>query len=160
MKTIIIAFLSLAVCCHAQEKATVSLNDGSYSLSGGGDRPETVKVEIRKGFGHHPISVDQKVAVLTEKLHFYELLKHYQVDPNKVITAAYADKPLKTVLAELLPNVPVKFDGVDSGVTVESMTVVKTPLEKVCEYLDAAAGVYFQFTEQGITDTATPPPAQ
>jgi hypothetical protein len=28
MKTIIIAMLSLATCCYAQEKMTVSLNDG------------------------------------------------------------------------------------------------------------------------------------
>ena len=68
----------------------------------------------------------------------------------------YVNKPLKEILAELLPGVPVKFDGVDSGVTVDSMTVAKTPLETAFEYLDAAAGVCFHFMDQGITVTAKP----
>jgi hypothetical protein len=93
---------------------------------------------------------------LQEKLHFYELFKKYKLDPNKEINAVYAGKPLKDVLAELLPAVPVKFDGVDDGVTIDSMAIAKTSLETVCEHLDEAAGVFFRFTEQGITVTAKP----
>jgi len=156
MKIIMIAILSLATCCYAQEKATVSLNDGSYSTSGGDGREESVKVEIRKGFGHKPIPMEEKIRALQEKLNFYELASQYKVDLNKNINAVYADKPLKDVLAELLPNVPVKFDGVNSGVTVESIAIAKTPLETVCEYLDAAAGVYFHYTDKGITVTLKP----
>lgn len=156
MKIIVILILSLAVCCYAQDKVTVTLNDGSSSTSGGFERPEKISVEIRKGFGNKPIPVDEEIAALQEKLHFYELLKQYKLDPSKEINAVYTDKPLKAVLAELLPNVPVKFDGVDGGVTVESMAIAKTPLETVCENLDAAAGVYFRFTEQGIIVAATP----
>ncbi len=156
MKIIIIAILSFATCCYAQEKMTVTLNDGSYTTSGGDGREESVKVELQKGFGHKSIPVEEKIAALKEKLNFYELASKYKVDLSKQISAVYADKPLKSILAELLPNVPVKFDGVDNGVTVESMAIVKTPLETVCEYLDAAAGVYFQFTDQGITISAKP----
>jgi hypothetical protein len=156
MKIIIIAILSLATCCFAQDKMTVSLNEGSYSTSGGAGREEGVKLEFRKEFSSKPIPVEEKIAALKGKLHFYELTRQYKVDLSKEINAVYTDKPLKSVLAELLPNVPVKFDGVDSGVTIESMAVAKTPLETVCDYLDAAAGVYFQFTDQGITVTAKP----
>lgn len=156
MKTIIMAMLSLATCCYAQEKMTVSLNDGGYTTLGGSGRVEGLRIEFKKGFNHKPIPVDEKILALKEKLHFYELASQYKVDLNKKINEVYVNKPLKDVLAELLPNIPVKFDGVDSEVTVDSMTIAKTPLETVCEYLDAAAGVYFHFTDQGITVTAKP----
>jgi hypothetical protein len=156
MKIIIIAILSLATCCYAQEKMTVSLNDGSYTTIGGSGRVESLKIEFRQGFDRKPIPVGEKIMALKEKLRFYELAVQHNVDLDKKINAVYTNRPLKDILAELLPNVPVKFDGVDSGVTVDSMTIAKTPLEAVCECLDAAAGVYFHFTDQGITVTAKP----
>ena len=80
----------------------------------------------------------------------------HRLDPNKEITAVYADKPLKSILAEILPGVPFKFEGVDGNVTVNEMTVAKTPLEKVCEYLDLAAGVSFRFDDRGLTISERP----
>jgi len=117
---------------------------------------ESLKIEFRQGFDRKPIPVGEKIMALKEKLRFYELAVQHNVDLDKKINAVYTNRPLKDILAELLPNVPVKFDGVDSGVTVDSMTIAKTPLEAVCECLDAAAGVYFHFTDQGITVTAKP----
>ena len=157
MKIIIVAILSFAaVCCHAQEKATVTLNDGSYSVSGGPERQEKIEVKVRKGFGGEPIPLDDKIAALQEKLQFYQFMKRYKVDPDKKIDAVYSNRPLKSILAELLPNVPVKFDGVDGGVTVDNMVVGKTSLEIVLGYLDTAAGVYFKFSDNGMTISATP----
>jgi hypothetical protein len=156
MKTIIIAMLSLATCCYAEEKMTVSLNDGGYTTLRGDGRVERLRIEFKKGFNHKTVPVSEKVLALKENLHFYELASQYKVDLDKKINAVYVNKPLKDVLAELLPGVPVKFEGVDSGVPVDSLTIAKTPLEIVCEYLDAAAGVYFHFTDQGITVTAKP----
>jgi hypothetical protein len=156
MKTIIIGILCFTVCCYGYEKVKVSLNDGGNSTIGGSGRAERIKVELRKGFGQRAISIEEKVAALKEKLHFYELMQQHKVDLSREINAVYTDKPLKNILAELLPNVPVKFDGVDTSVTVESMAIAKTPLETVCDYLDAAAGVYFRFSDQGIIVAATP----
>ncbi len=156
MKSIIIAILSAATCCYAQEKMTVSLNDGAYTMTGGSGRVESTRIEFRKGFSREPITVEKKILALKEKLHFYELALEYKVDLDKKIDAIYVNKPLKDILGVLLPNVPVKFDGVDNGVKVQSMTVAQTPIEKVCEYLDSAAGVYFNFTDKGIMVTANP----
>lgn len=156
MKILHISFLLLATCCYAQDKMKVSLNDGSNSTVGRAERPESVKVELRKGFGSKPIPVEEKISALKQKLRFYELGSHYKIDLGKEINAVYTDKPLKSILAELFPAVPIKFEGVDSDVTVESMAIVITPLETVCEYLDAAAGVYFRFTDQGITVMSKP----
>ena len=150
-----LAILSLAFCCYGDDKVTVRLNDGSYSTSGGSGRAEKIKVEIRRGIIPKPISTEEKIAALKEKLRFYELMHQHNVDLNRKINAVYTDKQLKIILTDLIPNVPVKFDGVDPKVTVESMTIAKTSLEKVCEYLDAAAGVYFRFTDAGISVVAT-----
>lgn len=155
MKTLFIAILSLATCCYAQEKkAAVELKGTHFTISGG--IGHEVRVKVERPFGE-PLSVEEKIVALKEKLHFYELVSQHMMDFRKEINAVYADRPLKSILAELLPNVRVTFEGVDSGVTVENMVVEKAPVEIVCQYLDIAAGVYFRFTEQGITVTAKPP---
>lgn len=57
-----------------------------------------------------------------------------------------SNKPLSEVFKELIPHIPVEFLRVDQNVTVESMTITKVSLDKVFQYLDDAAGVYFSFS--------------
>jgi hypothetical protein len=84
-------------------------------------------------------------------------MQKHSIDLSKEITATYTEKPLADVLKEILPKVPVKFDGADAKVTVKSLTANKARLSAVIEHLDDAAGVYFVFTEEGITVKAEPP---
>ena len=155
----ITAFFLIPSLSHAADKATVMLNAGGYTFSGGSDRVKMPEVEVSKGFGgkKHDIPVAEQIAALKAHIGYLTLMGKHNIDLSKEITAAYAEKPLADALKELLPGVPVKFDGADEKVTVQSMAISKARLSAVIEHLDDAAGVYFVFSEEGITVRAEPP---
>jgi hypothetical protein len=66
---------------------------------------------------------------------------------------------LTDVMAQLYRVVPVKFDGVDEKVTIKSMVCNDALMFSVLSWLDDAAGVYFDFSENGIRVTSGPPVA-
>jgi hypothetical protein len=135
----------------ASDKPVVELTEAGSSSGGGIARDTELTVQVTKAFFRDPIPLDDKIAALQDKLNFYALVKRNQIDLQKKITATYAEKPLAEILAELLPEIKVTFDGVDKGVTVENMTVENADLERVWDYLDDGAGVYFRYTETGLT---------
>ena len=114
-----------------------------------GDKPTS-------GMRDADLPVVDKIKILERKLNFYRLMTSKKVDLEKSITATYKNKPLSEVFRELIPDIPVEFKGVDQDVTVESMTITKVSLDKVFQYLDEAAGVYFSFSEKGMLITAKP----
>jgi hypothetical protein len=154
----LLAFL-LSPFAHADDKATVNLDAGGYASSGGSGRPKLPEVEVSKGFGSEKniIPVAEQIAAVKSHLGYLTLMQKHSIDLSKEITATYTEKPLADVLKEILPKVPVKFDGADAKVTVKSLTANKARLSAVIEHLDDAAGVYFVFTEEGITVKAEPP---
>ena len=159
MKTAFAAVLLLPTLAFAAGKATVTLDGSGYSSSGGFGRVKMPEVEVSKGFGNkkHDIPVAEQIAALRQQIAYLTLMDKHGVDLSKEITAAYAEKPLADALKELLPGVTVKFDGADEKVTVQSMAVNKARLSAVIEHLDDAAGVYFEFSDAGITISAEPP---
>jgi len=162
MKTIAIsALLLIPTLSHADSKASVTLDGSGYSSSGGSGRPKLPEVEISKGFGSkkHEIPVAEQIAALREHIDYLTLMEKHGVDPGKQVTAIYKDVPLADVLRELMPKVPVKFDGVDEKVTIKSMVCNDALMFSVLSWLDDAAGVYFDFSENGIRVTSGPPVA-
>ena len=140
----------------ADDKPTIDLSENGHSLSGGGGRDKEIEVKFGSGIRDADVSVVDKIKILERKLNFYRLMTSKKVDLEKSITATYKNKPLSKVFKELIPDVPVEFKGVDQDVTVESMTITKVSLDKVFQYLDEAAGVYFSFSEKGLLVTAKP----
>lgn len=160
MKSLIASALLFAPCIAAAgDKASVTLDAGGYSSSGGSDRVDMPEVEVTKGIGSrkHDIPVAEKVAALRQHIAYLTLMEKHGVDLGKKVTAKYEDIPLAKILGELLPKVPVKFDGVDENETVKSLDCKDAPLRSVIDWLDDAAGVYFGFSEEGITVRAAPP---
>lgn len=143
----------------AGDKASITLNEGSYSAMGGVKREKAFNVQVSKGMFDKNLTVDEQILALEQKLVFLKLVKKHAISLDAEINATYKEVPLKKVLGELLPNVPVKFTGVSEDVTVGSLTVTKVALGKVCDYLDDAAGVYFSFTPEGIIVTGEAPKA-
>lgn len=161
MKRITLAAILLTSLAQADEKAYVDLTSSGYSSSGGGDRPKAVEVEVSRGFGSkkNDIPVAEQIAALKSQIGYLTLMEKHGIDISKEITAKYAEKPLAGILKELLPGVPVKFDGVDEKETVKQLNSNKARLSAVIEWLDDAAGVYFTFSETGIVVTSKPPVA-
>ena len=140
----------------AGDKPTVDLTENGHMLSGGGGRAKEIEVKFSSGMRDADLPVVDKIKILERKLNFYRLMTSKKVDLEKSITATYKNKPLSEVFRELIPDIPVEFKGVDQDVTVESMTITKVSLDKVFQYLDEAAGVYFSFSEKGMLITAKP----
>lgn len=162
MKSLLFFVVLFSPLAHADNKAYVTLSAGGYSSSGGGDRPKTAEVEIKKGFGSkkNDIPVAEQIAVLKTHINYLTLMEKHGIDLAKEVDATYTEKPLADALNELLPKVPVKFDGVDPAVTIKSLKAEKTRLATVIQFLDDAAGVFFVFTEDGITVKAELPSAK
>lgn len=160
---LLIASAALLIPCLAlaDEKASVMLDASGSSSSGGSGREVALKVDISKGFGSkkHDIPVPEQIAALRQHIAYLTLMEKHKVDLRKEITGVYVDAPLADVLKEVLPDVSVKFDGVDEKETVKSLTCAKASLASVISWLDDAAGVYFVFSETGILVTAKPPVA-
>ncbi len=136
----------------AEEKIEVILEGDMTATTSAQSRKKEIQIEIqRDAFDKKDIPLNEKIDALRSKLAFYELLKLHKIDPYKETKVKYRDSPLMEALKELLPNIPVKFEGVDKDVTIKKMTTNKTTLEKVCKYLDNAAGVYFRFSKEGLT---------
>ena len=155
-KIALILLIQIPWIAIAGEKSTVTLTESGYSASGGGNRPKEVGVKISMGFRNEPILIAKKIDALERQLAFYRLMSDNKVDLDKEITAAYANQPLGKIFEELIPGVPIEFRGVDRNETVESMAITKAPLEKVLQYLDEAAGVFFTFSADGIIVTNEP----
>ena len=105
------------------------------------------------------INVEDKINLLENQIAFYRLMASKNIDLKKSITAVYADKPLKQICEELIPSVPIEFQGVDPNEIVGSMKITNAPLEQVLQYLDEAAGVNFSFSNKGILVQSGPNPA-
>lgn len=160
MKPLAISILLLIPSLsNAADKASVMLDQSGYSSSGGSGRVKLAKVEVSKGFGSkkNQIPLKEQIAVLQEHIDYLTLMEKHGVDPGKKVTSIYKDVPLADVFRELMPNVPVKFEGVDEKETVKSLICSDAPISLVIEHLDDAAGVYFSFSEQGITVSSKPP---
>lgn len=159
MKSFIFLAIFLAPLVRADDKATVNLDAGGYSSSGGSGRVKMPEVEVSKGFGSkkNDIPVAEQIAALKSHIGYLTLMQKHSIDLTKEVTATYTEKPLADIFKEILPKVPVKFDGADAKVTVKSLTANKARLSAVIEFLDDAAGVYFVFSEEGITVKAEPP---
>lgn len=154
MKSIITATLTLMVSSFisiAGEKSEVMIEKNGFAATNAAGRKEEVKIKMQRGiFNKTEVSLDEKIDALKSKLAFYELLKSHKIDPSKEIKVKYRNKLLTEALKELLPNVPVKFEGVKEDVTIGKLTANEASLEKVCEYLDNATGVYFRFSKEGL----------
>jgi hypothetical protein len=144
---------SLALAQDIHTKRKVKLEAKSSSISGGGSREKKVDIEFSKGFDDDPIPTADKIKALKQKISFYLLMTKHKVDLEKSISKVYTDKSLSKVLDELAPEVPIKFEGVDRKVTVMDMTLKQVQLDRVFDFLDQAAGVYFSYSEQGILIT-------
>ena len=140
----------------AGDKPTVDLTENGHSVSGGGLRAEEIDIQFGSGMLDADVPVVDKIKILERKLNYYRLMNSKKVDLEKGITATYKNKPLSEVFKELIPGIPVEFKGVDQKVTVDSMKITKVSLDRVFQYLDDAAGVYFSFSEKGMLVTATP----
>jgi len=154
MKPIITAAFTLmlsSLFSLAEEKVEVAMEGSMTAMSDAPGRKKEIKIEIqRDAFDKKKIPLDEKIVALRSKLAFYELLKLHKIDPYKETKVKYRDRPLMGALKELLPDISVKFEGVDKEVTIRKMTANKVTLERVCEYLDNAAGVYFRFSKEGL----------
>ena len=157
-RVIAVGIMLLAAYNYADDdKVSVNITENGFSTSGGFGREKALTVTIEKSFANETLTVDQKIWALQDRLCFYKLVKQHNIDLGMKVTVAYADEPLKPVLAKLLPGINVTFQGVKEDVTIGSMTAVKTDVEKVCNYLGEACGVYFHFTEQGLIVTSESP---
>ncbi len=157
MKFILLISLALTTSTViGSDKFTVTLSERGHSSSGGKDRETEIEIKLSNGLGNGPMSTTDKVKALQKHVRFYQLMDSKKIDLSKPITAAYAEKPLSEILKELIPNIVIKFNGVDPKVTVESMAITQAPLEKVLMYLDKASGVYFSYSDKGLLVSAKP----
>lgn len=139
------------------EKASVVLEEKSYSTSGGSCRDKQIQTKFeRSSVSFDPITTDEKIASLRSALYFYLWLKKHNIDQFRKITADYSGRPLKDVLQEILPGMNVKFDGVSKDETVGEMIATNVDLEVVCKYLDRASGVFFEYSPEGLIVKANP----
>ncbi|MFT6793104.1 MAG: hypothetical protein ACJAR1_001094 [Rubritalea sp.] len=152
---LILIFLS-TFQLFGSDKSTVTLSEKGYSSSGGGDRSAEIEIKLSNGWNNGPMSSEDKVKALKKSIAFYQLMVSKKVDLSKSITAAYAEKAISEVFKELIPNVPIEYKGVKPEETVETMAITKASLEKVLNYLDEAAGVYFIYSEKGILVSSEP----
>lgn len=100
--------------------------------------------------------IDEKIAALESMVCYYTLLKQQGIDPEQKMSGDYTGAKLKDVLAQLLPSMPVDFRDVDDSVTILKMTAENAALEKILDFLDDGAGVYFSYTMSGLIITSTP----
>jgi hypothetical protein len=159
MKSFLFFAVLFTSLLHADNKASVMLSAGGYSSSGAENRPKTADVEVKKGFGSkkYDIPLAEQIAVLKSHTNYLSLMEKHGINIEKEVDATYTEKPLADALKELLPKVPVKFDGVDPAVTIKSLKAEKARMTTVIQFLDDAAGVFFVFTEEGITVKAELP---
>lgn len=161
MKPLLLFSALFVSLLHADDKATVVLDANGYSSSGGSDRPVMAEVEVKKGFGKKKeIPISEQIAALKSHIAYLTLMEKHGIDLAKPITATFTEVPLVDALKELLPKVPVKFEGADAAVTIKSLKAEKARLAAVIDFLDKAAGVYFVFTDEGIIVKAEPPVAK
>ena len=141
----------------SDKRATIMLNKDSYSISNGGIREATVKVKIEKGFfSKSQLTLDDKIKALKSKIRYYEFLKTYNIDSSQTYSLVYKEKLLKEALNELIPNVPVTFNNVKEDTKIKDFMASDTSLETILEYLDDAAGIYFEFNEVALVINKTP----
>ena len=143
------------VVIRDEVKAEVQLEENGSSTSGG-MRQEVAVVSVKKGFFSDPVSLDERIAALESMTAFYRLLQQQGVDLEQRVSGDYTGIPLKEVLAQLLPDIPVEFADVDESVTLLKMTVADARLEQVLDYLDDGAGVYFSCTERSLVISSAP----
>ena len=157
MKLTLLILLSLSTCqLFGSEKSTVTLSEKGHSSTGGGDRATEIEIKMSNGWNNGPMTTEDKIKSLKRHIVFYQLMAAKKVDLSKLITAAYAEKPISEVFKELIPNVSIEYKGVKPEEMVGTMAITKAPLEKVLKYLDEAAGVYFTYTDKGIIVSAKP----
>jgi hypothetical protein len=154
--TLLILILLSTFQLFGSDKSTVTLSEKGHSSSGGGDRSTEIEIKLSNGWNNGPMSSEDKVKALKKSIAFYQLMVSKKVDLSKSITAAYAEKAISEVFKELIPNVPIEYKGVKPEETVETMAITKASLEKVLNYLDEAAGVYFIYSEKGILVSSEP----
>jgi len=140
----------------ATDKSTVVLSSKGHSSFGGSGRETEIEVKLSNGWNNGPMTTEGKIKALEQRIIFYKLMRANKVDLAKPVTAAFAEKPLSEALKELIPEITVKYKGVNPQETVGSMAITKAPLEKVLNYLDDASGVYFIYTEKGLTVSSKP----
>jgi hypothetical protein len=150
---ILLTLISLSA--FAGNKPTVTLTESGCSMSGSVSGDKLIKRKMIRNILtpnslDDKINIDDKINFLENQIAFYRLMASKNIDLQKSITAAYADKPLKQICEELIPGIPIEFQGADPNETVGSMEITKTPLEQVLQYLDEAAGVNFSFSNKGI----------